>query len=170
MEKITHRLIFAIAIFCSSTAFAEVEEVHVYGTKVTYEYMPFDKWSKQEMALVGGAHAQVTGSAYSNYRADLAKKAYCSKIHADKDRCDSNVLEVHAAGTQQCTQAKSYTTTAQIGADGKIVNGGASVTFTFDNKDDCYRVTDAYRNAALADCKATLSEKKAQAAKFHFCY
>ncbi len=169
MEKITHRLIFAIAIFCSSTAFAEVEEVHVYGTKVTYEYMPFDKWVKQEMSLVGGAHAQVTGSAYSNYRAGLAKNAYCAQIKADRVRCRENVLTMNAGAVEQCTQLKSFTTTMQIGADGKIVNGNVAVTITFDNKDDCYRVTDAYKDAALASCDATLADLKVQTAKQGFC-
>lgn len=169
MEKIKSRLVIAAAIFCSPAVFAATEEVHVYGTPITYDYMPFDEWSRQPKEITGGGHAQIMGSQYSQYRAKLAKNAYCAQITADNFNCKKDVQAINAAAVSQCTQAKSYTTTAQIGADGKIVNGGVAVTYTFDNKDDCYRVTDAYKDAALADCDATLANKKVQTAKQGFC-
>lgn len=163
------RFIFATGVLCSVSVVADVGTIDINGTRVTYDYLPFGEWSKQQTELIGGGHAQVVGSEYSNYRAKLAKGAYCAKITADRYNCRENVLTINAAGVSQCTKALSYTTTAQIGADGKLVNGNVAITHTFDNKDDCYRVTDAYKDAALAGCDATLANLKAQTAKQGFC-
>jgi hypothetical protein len=170
MEKIIRCLMIATTVFCSSISVAETEEVYVYGTPVTYEYMPFDKWVKQEMSLVGGAHAQVYGSAYSNYRAGLAKTAYCAQIHHNRNLCVENVQGAHTQLIQQCISDRAnYTVTAELGANAQVLNGSVSVTIEASNKSDCMELSHAYRDQAVAKCDSNLSGLKVQTAKQGFC-
>ncbi|WP_062058586.1 hypothetical protein [Cellvibrio sp. OA-2007] len=167
MEKVFGFVVLVVSCFLSCASFAQIEETTTYGTPINYEPLSFGDWNYMVNGISAGAASQTAGSEYSNYRADLAKKKYCAQLKADRDTCRLDVLSINAGAVSQCTTAKSYTTTGQIGADGKIINGNVAVTYTFDNKDDCYRVTDAYKDAALASCDAIFSNKKVQSG---FCY
>jgi len=164
------RFIFATGVLCSVSVVADVGTIDINGTRVTYDYLPFGEWSKQQTELIGGGHAQVVGSEYSNYRAKLAKGAYCAQIHRDNKQCIVNVEGAHTDLVQQCISTRTnYTVTAELGASALILNGSASVTIEASNKSDCIELSHAYRDLAVAKCDLKLADIKVQTAKQGFC-
>jgi hypothetical protein len=78
MEKVLGLIVFLTGSLLSCIAFADVEETFTYGSKTSTGPLNFGDWHKEWLLLGGaGAHAQVAGSEYSNYRADIEKQKYC---------------------------------------------------------------------------------------------
>lgn len=107
MENILRNAVFLLCTFLSCASFAEVEETFTYGTKTSTGPLSFGDWHKEWLLLGGaGAHAQVAGSEYSNYRADIEKKKYCSankaSIKERHDRCLTEVTVKWSTAAGQC--------------------------------------------------------------------
>lgn len=95
MEKVLGLTVFLASSLLPCIAFADVEETFTYGSKTTTEPLSFNDWYSEWRALGGGGHAQVAGSEYSNYRADIEKQKYCKANRASiKERHDTCLTEI----------------------------------------------------------------------------
>ena len=107
--------VFLTASLLSCIAFADVEETFTYGTKTSTGPLSFGDWYKEWLLLGGaGAHAQVAGSEYSNYRADIEKRKYCQankgSISFNYELCVNREMNNFADNALRCPSETNVTT------------------------------------------------------------
>jgi hypothetical protein len=164
-------LLAALPLFTvSSLAYADIEEMTVYGTAFTFDVMSIGHWaSASGFGGNGGRGAAAVGSAYSIYRTGEAKKAYCAAIHAEKERCENSAKQVAAGKIAGCASSGTVTFSINAGAQSPVLTGGGSFSVTYDNYQSCVNTVNAYKEADISNCDATFATKKSQASSFGFC-